>query len=329
MFDYMAILKNLFKGYEPMLEKALSGDVSDCTYSMAESTICGVFDGNQKNRLKLSYSILYTVEHSGDSRLSNLAVALFNEEVKARQNDSFQGIGSCLEVLTFLLNKFNVPNRNKLFEQAKNANFDCACGYFPDNVEVFETIDSLTLEDAINLLIEIGENKLAKQFCSEFLSSMSIVDENSLSNYKLWMKWLGDKDAEITAAEKLLSMSILTDDAFDISSRYIDYITLLNAANRFEEAAQSFDCLIGHIITLDNWYKIGLGRMALEQCMDIVLNFEPKARELWEWAEPFLRKIIDNMHGNLYQKASTAALKMGEFALAEILDNKYDELMLY
>lgn len=329
MFDYISIFKNLFKSYEPMLEKALAGDISDYTYSMAESTICGVFDGHQKNRLRLSYAMLYTVEHEDDSRISDLAVALFNEEVKSRQNDSFQGIGSCLEILTFLLNKFNVPDRDKLFDQAKNANFDCACGYSPRDIDVFERIDDLLLENAIYILIEIDENDLAKQFCREYLSSQTIVDENAVQNYKNWMKWIGDKDEEIAAADKLLSMSILTGNTFDICSKYVDYITLLNSVKRFEEAAQSYDQLIARITTLDRWYAIGLGRMALEQCMDIILNYEPKALELWEWAEPFLRKIIDNMHGNLYSKASTAALKMGEFALAEILDNKYDELMLY
>ena len=55
---------------------------------------------------------------------------LFEEELKDRETNSFQGIGSSLEILTYLLMKHNDKNKyDELFKRAKNANFDCACGY--------------------------------------------------------------------------------------------------------------------------------------------------------------------------------------------------------
>jgi len=80
------------------------------------------------------------------------------------------------------------------------------------------------------------------------------------------------------------------------------------------------------ITTVDN-NRGNIGRNALEQCMDIILHTEDLAEDLWEWSEPILKQIIEKMHGSLYNKASFAAYKMGDFLFAEILSNKYDELM--
>lgn len=54
---------------------------------------------------------------------------LFETEITARENESFQGIGANIEILTVLLRKYDNPNDESLFERAKNANFDCYCGY--------------------------------------------------------------------------------------------------------------------------------------------------------------------------------------------------------
>ena len=45
---------------------------------------------------------------------------LFEEELKDRETNSFQGIGSALEILTFLLMKYNREGTyDSLFERAK------------------------------------------------------------------------------------------------------------------------------------------------------------------------------------------------------------------
>ncbi len=55
---------------------------------------------------------------------------LFEEELKDRENNSFQEIGSTLRILTWLLRKYNAAHKyDHLLKWAKNANFDCACGY--------------------------------------------------------------------------------------------------------------------------------------------------------------------------------------------------------
>ena len=88
----------------------------------------GTDDENYIDRLRLAYYLLYC--HIDDEE----AVAfLFEEELKDREQNSFQGIGSTLQILTHLIRKYNGDGKYAgLLERAKNANFDCACGYDPD-----------------------------------------------------------------------------------------------------------------------------------------------------------------------------------------------------
>lgn len=88
----------------------------------------GTDDENYIDRLWLAYYLLYC--HIDNEE----AVAfLFEEELKDREQNSFQGIGSTLQILTHLIRKYNGDGKYAgLLERAKNANFDCACGYDPD-----------------------------------------------------------------------------------------------------------------------------------------------------------------------------------------------------
>ena len=155
-----------------------------------------------------------------------------------------------------------------------------------------------------------------------------VIDEAQMRFYKRCFHSLGDTDSEIEAAERVMNMTVLTGDNSGACTAMLDLIELNNKRKNYREAAKVFDMLIPRLHSIDDWYSIGLGRHACEQCMDIILNDEVLAQDLWEWSEPFLRKIVNNMHGNLYKKASLAAYKMGDFEFSELLSDKYDELML-
>lgn len=90
---------------------------------------------------------------------------MFEEELKDRETNSFQGIGACLEILTFLLMKYNGAHQyDALFERAKNANFDCACGY-DRNVEQETQLERCDIYDCIQIAIETGYPESAARAC--------------------------------------------------------------------------------------------------------------------------------------------------------------------
>lgn len=326
MTDYKKLLKELFEKYDEELDLALDGNIEQYCYKEIYTKENGTSDANYKNRLRLSYAILYTQKYEEHFRIDGLILRLFNEELFDRESNSFQGIGRCLEILTELLNKYDVPDRDMLFERAKKANFDCCCGYNSNYVS--PTLESYNLENAIMLLIELEENKLAKKLLLEYTYSDDICDEAKMYFCMKNFKNIGDVDDEIYCAKMLLNMEAMTGNNYAICNRMLELLTIYNRNNQYEEASKVFDMLIPRLHAVDEWYNTVLGRNALEQCMDIILHCEDLAEDLWEWSEPILKKIIEKMHGSLYNKASFVAYKMGDFLFAETLSNKYDELML-
>lgn len=327
MTDYKMILKKLFEKYDEELASALNGDIEKYCYEEVVTDEQGTHDANYFNRLRLAYTIFYTKKYEEHSRIDGLIVKLFNEELLDRESDSFQGIGFSLKVLSQLLNKYDVPDREQLFERAKNANFDCACGFEFEISCVTPPLSDYTIEDTIDLLISLKEKDLALKLLKEYTYANEITDDTKMRYCKSRFHSLGDRENELKSAKSLMNMAILSGDNFDVCIYMIDIIEILNTEKEYSEASKIFDMLIPRLHAVENWYGIGLGRRSLEQCMIIVLNCDDLAEDLWEWAEPFIKRIIDNMHGNLYKKASLAAYKMGDFTLSEILSDKYDELI--
>ena len=300
MTDYKKLLKELFEKYDEELALALE---------------YGTNDANYKNRLRLSYAILYTHKYEEHFRIDGLILKLFNEELFDRESNSFQGIGRSLEILTELMNKYDVPDREVLFERAKQANFDCYGGYNSEYVS--PKLESYSLEEAVELLVVLVEYTYSNDICDE--AKMYFCMRN--------FKSIGDVDNEIYCAKMLLNMEAMTGNNYAICNRMLELLIIYNKNNQYDEASKVFDMLIPRLHSIDEWYNTVMGRNALEQCMEIILHCEDLAEDLWEWSEPILKKIIEKMHGSLYNKASFAAYKMGDFLFAEILSNKYDELM--
>lgn len=160
MTDYKKLLKELFEKYDEELALALDGNIEQYCYKEIYTKEYGTNDANYKNRLRLSYAILYTHKYEEHFRIDGLILKLFNEELFDRESNSFQGIGRSLEILTELMNKYDVPDREVLFERAKQANFDCYGGY--NSKYVSPKLESYSLEEAVELLVELDEKELAQ-----------------------------------------------------------------------------------------------------------------------------------------------------------------------
>ena len=109
------------------LELARKGKTqwSRFAYREAKSEERGSFDANELVRYQLLLELQYDW-HTSDEELVRF---LFEQEILARENDSFQGIGEALWLSAFLLAKVCKPNDISLFWRAKQANFDTHCGF--------------------------------------------------------------------------------------------------------------------------------------------------------------------------------------------------------
>lgn len=152
---------------QSVYEALKSGGDSQVCYQEFQKGEWGTDDINYTNRLRLAcYLLYYGID---DER----AVAdLFEEELKDRENNSFQGIGSTLCILTWLLRKYNAAHKyDHLLERAKNANFDCACGYDAEDAveeyfwknDLLDCIDlcqELDYKDVMGLLVDTWKKEI-------------------------------------------------------------------------------------------------------------------------------------------------------------------------
>ena len=91
---YADIIKEILREQNRIYEKTNSGDFSDVCFLEGRDAVFGTFDKNYENRLRLAYYILF-MKKGGEA----LVKKLFEEELKDRETNSFQGIGACLEFL--------------------------------------------------------------------------------------------------------------------------------------------------------------------------------------------------------------------------------------
>ena len=121
-------LKSKIEEQRAVYQALKAGNDGTVRYKEFQNGEWGTDDENYTNRLRLAYYLLYC--HIEDEEAVSF---LFGEELKDREQNSFQGIGSTLKTLTHLIRKYNGDGKYAgLLERAKNANFDCACGYNPD-----------------------------------------------------------------------------------------------------------------------------------------------------------------------------------------------------
>lgn len=165
--SYIEEIKSVIFDYADDVRKYLSGDKADCVYCAQHSEEWGTSDKNYANRMRLCYALYYDVCEVPDKWA--LVRELFIEELKDRESNSFQGIGDNLETLTSMLLELGEPPESELFERAKNANFDCACGYEPRVIKPVP-LDEFTPYECIYTLSDLRETELVFKLTDEFKS---------------------------------------------------------------------------------------------------------------------------------------------------------------
>ncbi len=97
----------------------------DAAYKEGHCEERGSYDSNEKFRYSLFLELQYD-HHEADHELIR---CLFEQEIIARERDTFQGISKSLWLGAFLLAKYKDPSDIALLLRAKNANFDTHCGF--------------------------------------------------------------------------------------------------------------------------------------------------------------------------------------------------------
>ena len=257
----------------------------------------------------------------GHQEKESLVVSLFKEELKDRENNSFQGIGSTLELLTALLGKYNQGGKyDALFERAGNADFDCACGY-TRNMQIDPDINAWDIHDAIVGAIDMWELDIAGELVQIWQGSVSEWDSRQIAQLISYNKDIVLEERNEGLLEKSLAMVREKGNNKEIISAWHDLIRHQVQFGKWDKAYQNLMQLRQHT-KLEEIQRIDLFNFILERCAEIISNYPQKAQELWDWCKPYLQQKEDNLCMNLYKKGIDAANAVGDSYALE-LGKKY------
>ena len=344
---YQELFNDCLKEYYKTLEELLNCLENDDKAKFQEKVNIFVYkkdneaeytkDKNYIERLKLVLSILY---HKNRNELMNkksfedLLVFLFEEEIKDRQTNSYQGIGTSLEIMSFLFVKLYNDDINKLlfkykdlFDKAKNANFDCNCGYGVDDYDYYnEKLDELNLDSIISYFIDIDESKLLSKLVDIWKSTVKEWDKNNLDKLKYYESLIEDKESLLETTKKLFEMAVQENESnWDIVSALNNYLKSLIDDNKYDYAWQLISKYMNNIKNIrdDKFYNINLGRHIIERAADIMLNInnEKLEKEIWAFiSEPFTAE-----HHSFYLKLYEKVLLCCDIVRDEKLKNKISQ----
>ncbi len=159
------------------------------SYFEAKSKERGKFDKNEKQRYAILISLQYDFQESDEE----LIRFLFEQEIIARENDDFQGIGNALRLGAYLLAKFKNPKDIPIFYRAKFANFDTGCGF--DREFIYFALKEQTEEYVLH-----NHSDLYNEIKGDF-SSMSLSE-----NIDIWWEKLSSLFPEKEKDESLLEL---------------------------------------------------------------------------------------------------------------------------
>lgn len=225
-------------------------------------------------------------------------------------------------MLTTLLQNYNGYGKYvSLFEKAKNANFDCACGY-DANVRVDACFDHLNLEDCIYLAKELNYLDALELLVTEWKSGVVEWTNSKRRNLIRFNNFLGKNNDNIIHYKELLNAAIVEGKCFNIASAYSDIIKLYITEQQFELGYSYLKEMIDNV-DFKEILKFHLFSFVLEECFEIICGMEKAPMDLWVWAKKYLIKMgKQRMFGNLYEKSIAAAKCCGD-SIANQLEKEY------
>jgi len=314
------VLRSTIYEGKKILENIISGNYSEvCCKMDGEYDGGGKYDSNGASRLLTAQYLLLCGELS-DS-IENVIANLMKEEISARQQDAYQGIGDCIIILTAMLKKLNSDGKyDELFSLAKNANFDCFCGYDPDSCEesVCKNISELSSAECIYMLADIGQTEkaaMAAEWYSREYPPKTIPQYNELIYIN---KQTGRFKENIPLYESICTMEFEKGDNRSISSVCNDLISEYIRYQMYDKAFEVFCKESECILKVEKWYSCGLGRDFLENAADLIIRLPENAEALWSKWSRFALIYPDRFGTNCLNKLIDAAELVGDRESAEV-----------
>ncbi len=315
-------LREKINEQQNVYEALRAGDAGQVCYREFQNGEWGTDDANYTNRLRLAYYLLYN--RIDDERA---VVYLFQEELEDRETNSFQGIGSTLRILTWLLGKYNGGHSyDHLLERAKNANFDCACGYDAEDPveEDFEKNDlldciyisqELDYKDVMGLLVDAWKKETEDAAGWNRSNRSTLIGFNTclgryMENENLYQQQLKE------------TMEAGSGKVRDMISRYRDLIRCYLDMGDYGKAA-GYCRIVLETTDYGQIRGIRLFGDILEECCEVIAHDPEGNFELWKRIKEELEnKPRSGWYGNLYTKGIAAA-KAAEDPYAERIEQEY------
>lgn len=314
---YADLVRNKLAEQQEVYRSVKENDYHTVCYDGYKDGKYGLKDRNYTNRLRLSYYLLY--EKIDDEEVT---VHLFEEELKDRETNAFQGIGATIHILTWLLKRYHADKKyDELFTRAKNANFDCACGY-DVNYEANDDIYSNDLLDCIYLTWEMEYKDVMSELVDEWKNGIKEWDDSNRKDMIRFNSFLNRESENEAIYQDIISSVSLTGKVFDIVSAYREIIHYYITFGKYDYAYKYLQKLL-ESTDFEGVRHIRLFQYILEDSMEIISNYPDKADELWSFVKPNLQQQ-KNMFGNLFIKSIAAAHSVNDPYALE-LENNYRE----
>lgn len=314
---YIDLLKEKILQQQKVYSELKSGRNTDVCYQALKVPNYGTQDKNYTNRLRLVYYLFYEKIEDEEAVLY-----LFKEELKDRKTNSFQGIGDTLEILTCMLRKYNAEHKyDDLFTQAKNANFDCFCGY-DVNIKIIDELSKNDLLDCIYLCQTMEYKDVMEQLVEEWKDTISEWNDSNRITLTRFYSFLGKEKENEELYKKLLESALQTGKASDIVSAYNKMIQYYLGQKEYDTAKVYLD-KVRNTGYCQEIQRIRLFGDLLEAAFEIVCNSPETTKELWNWSKIKMREKT-NRYGNLYQKGIAAAKAAGD-SYADQLEQEYSD----
>ena len=294
-----------------------NGDISLVHFKPYKDEIYGIQDENYLNRQRLCYYLFYS--HIFDEQI---IVYLFKEEIIHRKNNSFQGIGNVLIVLTSMIHQnFLSEKYSYLLDEAKNANFDCACGYDRNGV-IDNQLNELSLVDCIYLAQDLEYRDVTEALVTMWKDTINEWTELNRNTLIQFNSFLGKEKENEELYHQQLEDALKRGKTNEIIRSYNKIVRYYLDSNQIQKAYLSFMNLLENT-NYQEIIRIRLFTDVLEECFEIICKYDEKALSLWKWAKPYLQKR-ENMYGNLYIKGIEAANAVKDPYVKE-LEARFDD----
>lgn len=321
--DYKKISAEMLEEFGTEIGKYRSGEKAQYFYKCKHTENYGDVDENYGRRGRVLYGLRLGAAQVDEPEREQMVRELFVQEIIAREKSSFQGIGANLELLSVLMEQYRKPEDKPMYERAKNANFDCYCGFgidesyaaqYPANIYEYSLVDSIYLASELDMkekllrLVDIYKAEGLEGdriFRFKYFAEMTGRPEDREIAVKGFYKCAFDGDASdmkikmhrLTAAKDLIKWLCENgeaNEAFGLLKKHTDVLRSANG-KAFFEAAQN-------IMTADN----GL------------------IRDVWGHISMYLASDITG--GKLYPVCLMEAKNCAEMAGAKLIVRQIDKM---